>query len=86
MNRAKILEIEQLTNTIKEKEGEILIMYTLYCVNGIFIIVFEKELLSVSVERQREIETLQEIITSLTLQLRERDKQIEELKQSLKGN
>ena len=46
---------------------------------------FEKELMSVSIEKQREIETLQEIITSLTLQLGERDKQIEELKQSLKG-
>ena len=51
----------------------------------IYSIVFEKELLSVSVERQGEIETLQEIIT-LRLQLRERDKQIEELKQNLKGN
>ena len=48
--------------------------------------VFEKNILSVSAERQKELETLQEIITSLTLQLRERDQQIEELKQSLKGN
>ena len=39
-----------------------------------------------STERQKELETLHEIITSLTLQLRERDQQIEELKQSLKGN
>ena len=39
-----------------------------------------------SAERQNEIEKLQEVTTSLTLQLRERDKQIEELKQSLKGN
>ena len=39
-----------------------------------------------SSERQKEIVTLQEMITSLTLQLRERDKHIEELKQSLKGN
>ena len=46
----------------------------------------EKNILSVSAERQKELETLQEIITSLTLQLRERDQQIEELKQSLKGN
>ena len=37
-------------------------------------------------ERQKEIEKLQDITTSLTLQLRERDEQIEELKQSLKGN
>ena len=48
--------------------------------------VFEKNILAVSAERQKELETLQEIITSLTLQLRERDQQIEELKQSLKGN
>ena len=46
---------------------------------------FEKNILSVSVERQKELETLQEVITSLTLQLRERDKQLEDLKQSLKG-
>ena len=38
-----------------------------------------------SAERQNEIEKLQEVTTSLTLQLQERDKQIEELKQSLKG-
>ena len=35
---------------------------------------------------QKEIETLQDIITLLTLQVRERDEQIEALKQSLKGN
>ena len=46
----------------------------------------EQNILSVSAERQKEIETLQKIITSLTLHLRERNKQIEELKQSLKGN
>ena len=46
----------------------------------------EKNIQSVSAKRQKELETLQEIITSLTLQLRERDQQIEELKQSLKGN
>ena len=46
----------------------------------------EKNIQSVSAERQKELETLQEIITSMTLQLRERDQQIEELKQSLKGN
>ena len=46
----------------------------------------EQNILSVSTERQKEIETLQKIITSLTLQLRERNKQIKELKQSLKGN
>ena len=43
-------------------------------------------MLSVSAERQKELETLQEIVTSLTLQLRERDQQIEVLKHSLKGN
>lgn len=36
-------------------------------------------------ETQKELETLQEIITSMTLQLREKDKQNEELKQSLKS-
>ena len=51
-----------------------------------FLLVIEKELVSVSAERQKEIEKLQEVTASLTLQLRERDKQIEELKQSLKGN
>ena len=40
----------------------------------------------VSAERQKEIEKLQEVTTSLTLQLQERDQQIEELKQNLKGN
>ena len=52
----------------------------------LFLIVFEKEFLSVSTKRQKEIDTLQDVITSLTVQLRKRDKQIEELKQSLKGN
>ena len=56
------------------------------CYHHNCFIVFEKELLLVCDERQREIETLQEIITTLTLQLREKDKQIEEIKQSLKGN
>ena len=39
-----------------------------------------------SVKKRREIEKQQEIITTLMLQLQERDEQIEELKQSLKGN
>ena len=39
-----------------------------------------------SIEKQREIEKQQEITTWLMLQLRERDKQIEEIKQRLKGN
>ena len=51
-----------------------------------FLLVIEKELVSVADERQKEIEELQEIITSLTLQLRERDKQNEEIMQRLKGN
>ena len=46
----------------------------------------KKDLLSVSEKRQREIERLQEINTSLILKLNERDKANEELKQSLKGN
>ena len=51
-----------------------------------FLLAYEKKLVSVSAERLKEIEKLQEIITSLTLQLQERDEQIEKLKQSLKGN
>ena len=51
-----------------------------------FLLVIEKEFVSMASERQKEIEKLQDITTSLTLQLRERDEQIEELKQSLKGN
>ena len=50
-----------------------------------FLLVIEKEFMSVSAERQKESEKLQEVTRSLTLQLRERDDQIEELKQSLKG-
>ena len=38
-----------------------------------------------SVEKQRETEKQQEITSSLTLQLQERNEQIEELKQSLNG-
>ena len=38
-----------------------------------------------SEEKQKEIESLQQIITSLTLELGEREKQIEELKQSLES-
>ena len=52
------------------------------CVNYSFLAT-EKELFSV--EKQEEKEEQQKIITSLTLQLRERDEQIEELNQSLKG-
>ena len=46
----------------------------------------EKELLSVSLEKQREIEEHQKIITSLTLQLREKDEENETLKLNLQGN
>ena len=46
----------------------------------------EKELFSVSVEKQREIGEQQKIITSMTLQLREKDKENETLKQNLQGN
>ena len=38
-----------------------------------------------SAERLNEIEKMQEITTSLTLQIQERDQQIEKLKKSLKG-
>ena len=45
-------------------------------------LVIEKE----SVEKQREIEEHQKIITVLTLQLRDKDKENEILKQRLQGN
>lgn len=41
---------------------------------------------SVSVEKQKEIEEHQKIITSLTLQLKGKDKHNETLKQSLQSN
>ena len=54
-------------------------MYLLvYFVNSFLVI--EKE----SIEKQRKIKKLQDVTMSLTLQ--ERDDQIEELKQGLKGN
>ena len=49
-------------------------------------LVIKEELLSMSAERQKELETLQEVMTSLTLRLRERNKQFEALRQSFKGN
>ena len=49
-------------------------------------IVIKEELLSVSAERQKKLETLQEVITFLMLRLRERNKQFEVLRQNLKGN
>ena len=89
--------IEHLTSLVKTKEGKLIqhqsqlqCPYFTYYISDIFFLILykaiEKKILSVSAERQKELETLQEIITSLTLQVRERDQQIEELKQSLKGN
>ena len=49
-------------------------------------LVIKEELLSVSAERQKELEILQEVTASLMLRLRERNKQFEALRQSLKGN
>ena len=53
------------------------------CVNYSFLAT-EKELFSV--EKQEEKEEQQKIITSLTLQLRNKDKENETLKQNLQGN
>ena len=47
---------------------------------------FIDELLSVFAERQRETEILQKIITSIVLELRKKDKEIEELNKTLNGN
>ena len=55
------------------------------CDHCFLLIVTEKEPLSVSAKRQKQLETLQEIITSLTLRLRDRDKQRNKLKQNLRG-
>ena len=79
--------IEDLTSDLKLKEG---IIQQLSIIQSIYdycflLIVIEKELLSLSAERQTELETLQEIIMSLTLRLKDRDKQIKELKQNLRG-
>ena len=87
MDRAKILHIEQLEDTLRRKEGDSYKnVYKFLQTQFIFFIAIENELLSVSSKRQKEIETLQEIITTLTQQLLDKDKQIEELKKSLKGN
>ena len=74
-------EIEDLMSILKLKEGCIINHNKLF----FGFLANEKELLSKSIETQKELETLQEIITSMTLQLREKDKQNEELKQSLKS-
>ena len=64
------------------------VFYAIFVINFLLILykAIEKNILSVSAERQKELETQQEIVMSLTLQLRERDQQIKKLKQSLKGN
>lgn len=51
----------------------------------LFSIANEIALMSISAERLREIQTLQEAVTSLTLQLKKRDKEIKDLKQKFKG-
>ena len=51
----------------------------------LLFIVSENEFLSVSAKRGRELETLKEIIRSLSLRLRDRGNQIKELQQSLSG-
>ena len=87
--------IKDLTSLLKWKEGIIntIAITNIVCVTDLSILiiinnylVIKEELLSVSVERQKELETLQEVITSLMLQFRERDKQFEILRQNLKGN
>lgn len=45
----------------------------------------EEKLRVESADKQREIETLQEVITSMSMQLRDKEKEIEELQQSLKS-
>ena len=79
--------IEDMTLLLKWKEG---IIRWLSIIQSIYdhcflLIVTEKELLSLSANRQTKRETLQEIIMLLILRLREKDKQIEELKQNLHG-
>lgn len=49
------------------------------------LLALEENLRVESADKQREIETLQEVITSMSLQLREKEKEIEELQQSLKS-
>ena len=90
----KTKTIKDLTSHLKWKEGIIntIAITNIVCVTcqNIIIInnylVIKEELLSVSAERQKELETLQEVITSLTKRFNKRNKQFEELKQSLKGN
>ena len=80
---------KDLTSLLKWKEGIIntIPITNIVCVTDLSnYVVINEELLSVSAERQKELETLQEVTTSLTLRLRERNKQFERLRQSLKGN
>ena len=49
------------------------------------IMCFSNEILDLLSKSQQEIETQQEIITSLTLELRERDEKNEKLKKILNG-
>ena len=88
--------IKDLRSHLKWKEGIIntIAITNIVCVTDLYqyiiiinnYLVIKEELLSVSTERQKELETLQEVITSLMLQLRERNKQFETLRQNLKGN
>ena len=50
-----------------------------------FLLVIEKEIVSVSTKGQKEKETQQEIITSLTLQLKEKDELLSEATERLTG-
>ena len=80
---------KDLTSLLKWKEGIIntIAITNIFCAIGLFnYVVINEELLSLSAERQKELETLQEVTMSLTLRLRERNKQFEGLRQSLKGN
>ena len=89
-------QVESLTSLPERKEGIIntiaitnivhVTYLSIVIVITCFFLVIEKEFVSMAAERQKEIVKLQDITTSLTLQLQERDEQIEELKQSLKGN
>ena len=91
MKQIKEKEIEDLTSLLKTKEGImkqpslIFMQASLYLDNFFPILVTERMVLSESNERQKELEILQEIITSLSLQLRDRDKENERLRQTLKG-
>ena len=93
MRPMKEKQVEDLTSLPKRKEGIINTIAIINILSGTYIVictcfllVIEKELVSESIERKKEVEELQEIIMSLTLQLRERDKQNEEIMQRLKGN